>query len=161
MRTLCFILFAVFTAEAEDLHWAYVPPTKPDLPKVEHADWARNEIDFFCLSRMESRGHAPKERESAARLLRRIFLDLIGIPPSIEKVDSFLLDPSDEHLEQIVDELLNSKHFGEKWALSWLDLARYADSDGYQRDGFRNVWPYRDWVIRAFYSDMPFDQFSI
>ena len=161
MRTLCFILFAVFTAEAEDLHWAYVPPTKPDLPKVEHADWARNEIDFFCLSRMESRGHVSKERESAARLLRRIFLDLIGIPPSIGKVDSFLLDPSDEHLEQIVDELLNSKHFGEKWALSWLDLARYADSDGYQRDGFRNVWPYRDWVIRAFNSDMPFDQFTI
>ena len=161
MRFLCFILFAVFAAEAKDLHWAYVPPTKPDLPKVKNTDWARNEIDFFCLSRMESRGHAPKERESAARLLRRIFLDLIGIPPTIEKVDSFLLDPSDQHLEQIVDELLSSNHFGEKWALGWLDLARYADSDGYQRDGFRNVWPYRDWVIRAFNSGMPFDQFTI
>ncbi len=161
MRSLCFILFAVFTAEAKDAHWAYVSPTKPDLPSVKNAEWARNEIDFFCLSRMESRGHAPNERESAARLLRRVFLDLIGIPPTIDKVDSFLLDPSDQHLEQIVDELLSSKHFGEKWALGWLDLARYADSDGYQRDGFRNVWPYRDWVIRAFNSDMPFDQFTI
>jgi len=161
MRSLCFVLFAVLTAEAKDLHWAYVFPTKPDLPSVKHADWARNEIDFFCLSRMESQGHAPKERESSARLIRRVFLDLIGIPPPIEKVDSFLSDPSDQHLEQIVDELLSSNHFGEKWALGWLDLARYADSDGYQRDGFRNVWPYRDWVIRAFNSDMPFDQFTI
>ncbi|MBE06576.1 MAG: hypothetical protein CMO37_04675, partial [Verrucomicrobiaceae bacterium] len=145
MRTLCFILFAVFTAEAKDFHWAYVSPTKPNLPPVKHADWARTGIDFFCLSRMELQGYVPNERESSARLLRRVFLDLIGIPPSIEKVDSFLLDPSDKHLEQIVDELLSSNHFGEKWTLSWLDLARYADSDGYQRDGFRNVWPYRDW----------------
>ena len=161
MRSLCFILFAVFAAEAKDLHWAYELPTKPNLPLVKHADWARNGIDFFCLSRMESRGHTPKERESSARLIRRVFLDLIGIPPPIEKVDSFLLDPSDQHLEKIVDELLSSNRFGEKWALGWLDLARYADSDGYQRDGFRNVWPYRDWVIRAFNSDMPFDQFTI
>jgi hypothetical protein len=154
LRSLCFILFAVFAAEAKDLHWAYVSPTKPDLPSVKNAEWARNEIDFFCLSRMESRGHAPNERESSARLIRRVFLDLIGIPPSIENVDSFLLDPSDQHLEQIVDELLSSNHFGEKWALGWLDLARYADSDGYQRDGFRNVWPYRDWVIRARHSEI-------
>ena len=108
-----------------------------------------------------SSGLTPSPPEQPARLLRRVFLDLIGLPPTPAEVDEFLADPSAEHFAQIVDRLLASPRYGEKWARQWLDLARYADSNGYQADQFRSVWAYRDWVINAFNADMPFDQFTI
>ena len=161
MRHLCFILLAVSSLTAEETHWAYKVPKIQKSPIVQNPEWIINPIDSFILSKMEEEGLTPSIDQSSDRLIRRVYLDLIGIPPPIDQVDSFLLDPSKEHYSEIVDKLLSSKHFGEKWAISWLDLARYADSDGYQRDGFRNVWPYRDWVIRSLNSDMPYDQFTI
>lgn len=142
-------------------HWAYLRPTAPALPQVEDASWPHNGIDHFVAARLQAAGMEPGPPADPARLLRRTFLDLVGLPPSIAETDAFIADPSDARFEEIVDRLLASPRFGEKWALGWLDLARHADSDGYQRDGFRNVWPFRDWVIRAFNSDMPFDRFTI
>ena len=161
MRHLCFILLAVSSVTAEETHWAYKVPKIQKSNTVQNTEWITNTIDSFILSKMEAEGLTPSIDQSSDRLIRRVYLDLIGIPPPIDQVDSFLLDPSKEHYEEIVDNLLSSENFGEKWAISWLDLARYADSDGYQRDGFRNVWPYRDWVIRALNADMRYDQFTI
>ena len=141
---------AASTRAAEGEHWAYVLPEGGDRG-----------IDELIGERLGAAGLEMMPQADPARLIRRVYLDLIGLPPSIGEVDAFVADPSDAHFEEIVDRLLASPRFGEKWATGWLDLARYADSDGYQRDGFRNVWPYRDWVIRAFNSDMPFDQFTI
>ena len=141
-------------ALADEAHWAYLAP-------VLDAEARGATIDDFVSERLQAAGLELQAQAAPARLLRRLHLDLVGLPPSIEEVDAFVADPSAAHYEAIVDRLLASPRFGEKWASGWLDLARYADSDGYQRDGFRNVWPYRDWVIRAFNDDMPFDQFSI
>ncbi len=142
-------------SSAAEPHWAYVIPKK----NLELAP--RASIDHFISRSLDERGLPPNPQAEPARLLRRVCFDLTGLPPSIAEVDAFAADPSDAHFEEVVDRLLASPRFGEKWASGWLDLARYADSDGYQRDGFRNVWPYRDWVIRAFNADMPFDQFTI
>ena len=161
MRHLWLILLAVSFVTAEEYHWSYKTPKIPEIPKIQSHDWVTNEIDFFILSKIERNGLKQSDTQSPERLIRRLYLDLVGLPPSFNEVDSFLLDPSYNHYSEIVDKLLSSKHFGEKWAISWLDLARYADSDGYQRDGFRNVWPYRDWVIRSLNVDMPYDQFTI
>ena len=161
MRHLWSILLAVSFVTAEENHWSYVIPNISKIPEVDSHDWVTNEIDSFILSKMERNGLKQSDTQSPERLIRRLYLDLVGVPPSLNEVDSFLLDPSVNHYSEIVDKLLSSKHFGEKWAISWLDLARYADSDGYQRDGFRNVWPYRDWVIRSLNADMPYDQFTI
>lgn len=161
MRHFWLLLFAVSFVMAEENHWSYEIPKTPKIPEIQSNDWVNNEIDFFIFSEMEKNGLSPSVIQSPERLIRRLYLDLVGLPPSINEVDSFLLDPSITQYGQIVDKLLKSKHFGEKWAIGWLDLARYADSDGYQRDGFRNVWPYRDWVIRSLNEDMPYDQFTI
>ncbi|MFP6872494.1 MAG: DUF1549 and DUF1553 domain-containing protein [Verrucomicrobiales bacterium] len=142
-------------------HWSYVAPLKPALPAVADKDWDKNPIDRFIRPAMDGCGLLPQEQAQPARLLRRVYLDLTGLPPAIAETDAFLADPSEAHFTRIVDRLLSLPGFGEKWAIGWLDLARYADSDGYQRDGFRNVWPFRDWVIRALNADMPFDQFTI
>lgn len=148
-------------AKWED-HWAYLPPEKDiPVPTPQHETWARNDIDRFILHRLEQDSLQPNPPEERARLLRRLSLDLIGLPPGPEAVTRFLADTSEAAYEQAVDSLLASPHFGERWASMWLDLARYADSKGYEKDLYRSIWKYRDWVIAAFNADMPFDQFTI
>jgi len=142
-------------------HWAYLPPQRPELPAVSRPEWIRNPIDALILARLDAAGLAPSAEADRARLIRRVSLDLIGLPPTIEQVDAFLRDERPDAYERVVEELLASPHYGERWARPWLDLARYADSNGFQRDGFRDVWPYRDWVIQALNDDLPFDRFTI
>jgi len=142
-------------------HWAYVKPQRPALPAVQRTDWVRNEIDRFILARLEAAGLSPSPEADRATWLRRVSLDLIGLPPSPEELQNFLKDTSSEAYERVVDRLLASPRFGERWAQPWLDLARYADSNGYQADQLRDSWAYRDWVIDALNADMPFDQFTI
>ena len=142
-------------------HWAYRKPDRPQPPPVSDVGWARNQIDRFILNKLDAAGLKPSAEAEPAVLLRRLYLDLIGIPPSPEQIDDFLARPSDETYPAAVEELLASPQYGEHWARHWLDLARYADSNGYQHDDLREIWPYRDWVIRAFNDDMPFDRFTI
>jgi len=143
-------------------HWAYMKPVQPELPAVERSDWPRsNAVDLFVQSRLEDEGLEPSPPAEPAVLLRRLSLDLIGLPPTLDEVRAFESDPSEQNYEATVDRLLDSPHFGEKWALHWLDLARYADSNGYQHDDLRTMWPYRDWVINALNDDLPYDQFTI
>ncbi|MGD9855311.1 MAG: DUF1553 domain-containing protein [Planctomycetaceae bacterium] len=144
-------------------HWSYLKPIRPPLPATADDDWGRNAIDAYVLARLEAESPrlTPSPQAEPATLLRRVSLDLIGLPPSVDEIDAFLNDPSPVHYEQIVDRLLDSPRYGEKWARHWLDLARYADSNGYQADQFREMWAYRDWVVNAFNSDMPFDRFTI
>ncbi|REE00212.1 PSD1 and planctomycete cytochrome C domain-containing protein [Marinoscillum furvescens] len=140
-------------------HWAFVPPKPQPLPEVKQESWPVNAIDFFVLKQMESMGLEPNEQADKARLLRRVAFDLTGLPPSLELQERFMSDDSDEAYAKVVDELLTSKHYGEKIAIHWLDVARYADSHGYQDDGLRTMWPWRDWVIHAFNENYPYDQF--
>ncbi len=143
-------------------HWAYRPPARPPLPSTEVADAETpHPIDAFIDARLEQVGMTRNPRAPAATQIRRLHLDLIGLPPSPEQVAAFVADPSDTAWAAVVESLLQSRHFGERWAVPWLDLARYADSDGHQRDQLRSVWPYRDWVIDAINADMPFDQFTV
>lgn len=142
-------------------HWAYEKPARPELPKVAAKDWPRNAVDYFILARLEAEGLSPSPRADKAKLLRRVYLDLIGLPPSVEEINAFIKDDSDDAYENAVNRLLASKHYGERWARPWLDAARYADSNGYQADQYREVWPYRDWVVDAMNADMPFDQFTV
>jgi hypothetical protein len=142
-------------------HWAYIAPRRPDLPRVTDPEWPRGPIDRFVLARLEAEGLRPSPAAEPAVLLRRVHLDLVGLPPSVEEIEAFERDPSPQAYEAVVDALLASPRFGEKWARQWLDLARYADSNGYQGDALRTNWPWRDWVIRALNEDMPFDQFTI
>ncbi len=142
-------------------HWAYVPPRRPALPEVKHVDWPRTPLDHFILRRLEDEGLQPSAIAQPEKRIRRVYLDLIGLPPTPAEVDAFVEDPTDAHYEAIVDALLQRPQFGERWARPWLDLARYADSHGFQRDNFRDIWAYRDWVIKALNHDMPFDQFTI
>ena len=146
---------------SEERHWAHIKPTRAELPSVIDESWIRQPIDRFVLRQIEARGLRPAPRTSPEKLVRRLFLDLIGLPPSVQEVRSFVEDPSDKRLERMVDDLLSRPEFGERWARPWLDAARYADSHGFQRDNLRDMWAYRDWVIRALNDDMPFDQFSI
>ena len=147
-------------------HWAYVKPVRPALPALASpAPTARphNAIDRFVFARLEKEGLAPSPAADPARWLRRVSLDLIGLPPTPGEVAAFLADaPSGEPAyARAVDRLLASPHYGERWARPWLDLARYADSHGFQRDDLRDLWPYRDWVVRAMNADLPFDQFTV
>jgi hypothetical protein len=142
-------------------HWAYVAPRSPPLPAVQNKTWPENPIDSFVLARLEKERLAPSERADRERLIRRLSLDLIGLPPNVAEADAFLADQSPDAFDRLIDRLLASPHYGERWATPWLDAARYADSNGYQRDGHRTIWPYRDYVIRALNADMPFDQFTI
>jgi len=142
-------------------HWAYQRPTLPAQPSVQDESWPANEIDFLILNRIEQAGFSPSPQADQAVLLRRLYLDLVGLPPSVNEVAAFEADPSRKNFESYVDRLLQSELFGEKWATGWLDLARYADSNGYQHDDLGTMWPYRDWVIKALNDDMPFDQFTI
>ncbi|HXG08609.1 MAG TPA: PSD1 and planctomycete cytochrome C domain-containing protein, partial [Gemmataceae bacterium] len=142
-------------------HWAFVPPRQAPLPKVKQTDWPRNPIDYFILARLEKEGLRPSPPADRYTLVRRLYLDLIGLPPTPEEADAFVNDDSPNAYEKLVDRLLASPHYGERWARRWLDLARYADTNGYEKDRARSIWPYRDWVINALNADLPFDQFTI
>jgi mono/diheme cytochrome c family protein len=142
-------------------HWAFKPPVKAALPSVKDAGWVRNDIDRFVLARMEKEGLAPAPEAPKETLLRRLSLDLIGLPPTPEELKAFLDDQSPDAYQKQVDRLLASPHYGERWGRHWLDAARYADSDGYEKDKPRWIWFYRDWVIDAFNRDLPYDQFII
>ena len=142
-------------------HWAFVAPKQAPLPKVKNTAWPKNEIDHFVLARLEKEGLKPSERADRYTLVRRLYLDLIGLPPTPEQADAFVNDLSENAYEQLVDSLLASPHYGERWARRWLDLARYADTNGYEKDRPRSMWPYRDWLIKALNDDLPFDQFTI
>jgi hypothetical protein len=142
-------------------HWAFVAPKIAPVPPLRQAKWVRNPIDAYVLARLEKAGLKPNKEADRYTLIRRVSLDLIGIPPTPEEVDAFVKDTSPNAYEKAVDRLLTSPHFGERWARKWLDLARYADTNGYEKDRPRSVWPYRDWVIHALNQDMPFDQFTI
>ncbi|MCB9783060.1 MAG: DUF1553 domain-containing protein [Candidatus Omnitrophica bacterium] len=142
-------------------HWAFQKPRKAPLPKVSKQEWVRNEIDSFVLAKLDEMGISPSEEADKHALVRRLFLDLIGLPPTPTEVDEFMNDDSPEAYEKLVDRLLASPHFGERWARVWLDLARYADTMGYEKDAQRTIWRYRDWVIQALNEDKPYDQFTI
>jgi hypothetical protein len=142
-------------------HWSYIKPVRPALPEVKNAAWCRNPIDHFILARLEHERLKPAPPASKNTLLRRVYLDLTGLPPSPQEVAAFVADQSPDAYEKVVDRLLASPHYGERWARPWLDLARYADSNGYEKDRRRTAWEYRDWVIRALNQDMPFREFTI
>ena len=141
--------------------WAFQPVRHPEPPAVSRTDWVRNPIDQFILARLEKEKLTPSPEASRATLLRRVSLDLTGLPPSPEEIRDFLADSRPDAYERVVDRLLASPHYGERWGRHWLDVARYADSDGYTIDAPRTMWRYRDWVINAINSDMPFDRFVI
>ena len=142
-------------------HWAFEPPRRQAPPTVSNPSWARNPIDSFVLERIEARGLRPSGEADRYTLIRRLSLDLTGLPPTPETVDAFVSDSAADAYEALVDQLLNSSAFGERWARVWLDLARYADSMGYEKDTLRTIWPYRDWVVRALNENMPFDRFTV
>ncbi len=144
-----------------DTHWAFTPPTRPEIPITQDLEWPRNEIDSFVLKRLEQEGIAPSSEATRATLIRRLSLDLTGLPPSLRDVDAFLSDARPDAYERAVDRLLQSPEYGEHMAWQWLDAARYADTDGYQNDGPREMWRWRDWVIQAYNTNLPFDQFTI
>lgn len=141
-------------------HWAFIKPERPELPQVANSKWPKNEIDYFILEKIESVGVTPSNPADRETLLRRVSFDLIGLPPTIEELDNFLNDDSPDAFEQAVDRLLASHSYGERVATEWLDVARYADTHGYQDDGSNDMWPWREWVISAFNRNMPFDQFA-
>ncbi len=143
-------------------HWAFVKPQRPPLPRVKSRSWPRNAIDFFVLAKLEKNGLKPSPPADRYTLIRRLSLDLTGLPPTPAEVDSFVNDSRRDACEQLVDRLLGSPAYGERWARPWLDLARYADSAGYGSDPLRlNIWPWRDWVIRALNRNLPYDRFTM
>lgn len=144
---------------AYEPHWAFTPPKNPEIPQVKNKEWASNEIDFFVLNTLEKKKLTPNEGATKEYLLKRASLDLTGLPPTLEQMDRFLADASPKAYEKMVDELLASKHYGEKMALHWMDVARYSDSYGYQDDNIRTQWAWRDWVIHAFNKNQPYDEF--
>ena len=159
LKSLC-ILFAWPSLVGAE-HWAFLSPRKSEPPVVRDSTWVRNGIDRFILSQMESEGIAPSPEASRSTMVRRLSLDLTGLPPAPELALGFVNDDSPEAYSRLVERLIASPHFGERQAQDWFDLARFADTSGYAADRTRNVWPYRDWVIAAFNENMPFDRFSI
>lgn len=154
-------------------HWAYQPVEKPELPKIgtfwsrlglaesEETNWVKNEIDYFILDKLKQEQLTPSPQADRATLIRRLSLDLTGLPPTPKEVDNFVNDKAPDAYEKVVDQLLKSPAYGERWTGMWLDLARYADTKGYERDPGRKIWRYRDWLIKAFNADKPFDQFTV
>ena len=140
-------------------HWAFIPPEKPELPEIRNAQWTKNEIDYFVAQKLMEKGLKPSPPASKTQWLRRVTFDITGLPPTPGAVQAFLADDSDEAFERVVDRLLTSSAYGERMASLWLDVARYADSHGYQDDRPRTMWPWRDWVIRAFNENLPYDKF--
>ena len=142
-------------------HWAYVKPVRPAVPEVSDPAWPKNDVDRFILARLDREGLKPSPAADRYALVRRVSLDLTGLPPAIEEIDRFVNDPAPDAYERLVDRLLASEAYGEHWARVWLDLARYADSGGYVSDDPREIWAWRDWVIRAINANQPFDQFTV
>jgi len=142
-------------------HWAFVAPKQSQLPKVHDKSWPKSPVDHFVLARLEKEGLKPSAPADKYTLVRRVYLDLIGLPPTPMQADAFVKDASPKAYEQLVDGLLDSPHYGERWARRWLDLARYADTNGYEKDRERSIWPWRDWVINALNRDLPFNQFTV
>ncbi|NOZ38696.1 MAG: DUF1553 domain-containing protein [Planctomycetes bacterium] len=142
-------------------HWSFVPPTRPQLSNLEHLEGARNEIDYFIAQRLATAGLKSEPMADRRTLVRRLHLDLTGLPPTAEQVEKFLADNREDAYERLVEELLASPHFGERMTVAWLDQARYADTNGFSIDGGRHMWLWRDWVIHAYNGNMPFDQFVI
>ncbi|MDB5348828.1 MAG: type protein [Planctomycetota bacterium] len=144
-----------------ETHWSFKPIVRPAKPEIIHAEWPENEIDRFVLARLEREGLRPSARADRYTLIRRVSLDLTGLPPTPADADAFVTDTRPDAFERVVDRLLACPSYGERFARVWLDLARYADTKGYEKDLTRTIWPYRDWVIAAFNRDLPFDQFTI
>ncbi len=142
-------------------HWSFVNPTKPKLPVIKNKNWAKQPIDAFILNRLESEKLSPSPQVNKKTLLRRVTLDLIGLPPTPKEVAAFEKDHSPDAYEKVVDRLLKSKEYGEHMSRFWLDAARYSDTNGLHLDNYREIWPYRDWVINSFNTNMPFDQFTV
>ncbi|HAV62889.1 MAG TPA: hypothetical protein DCY13_11055, partial [Verrucomicrobiales bacterium] len=142
-------------------HWSFVPPERSALPEVKNPRWPRNEIDRFILARLEAEGLGPAREASRETLIRRLSLDLTGLPPTLAEIDAFLADRSPDAYERLVDRLLASPRYGERMAVDWLDAARFADTHGYHLDSGRDLTPWRDWVIRAFNENKPFDRFTV
>ena len=140
-------------------HWAFIPPRKSPVPLDPNDRWSRNAVDVFVLRKMKEHGLGPGPAASREQLIRRVTFDLTGLPPTLEEIDAFLADSSPDAFEHVVDRLLASPRFGERMAAEWLDVARYSDTYGFQVDFPRAVWPWRDWVIRAFNNDLPYDEF--
>jgi hypothetical protein len=167
-----FILLAVLTVPVSvalgqaagagpDQHWSFVLPRRVGQPVVRDTNWPLSPIDRYTLARVEAARLAPSPEADRRTLIRRLALDLVGLPPSPDEVNRFVDDASPDAYERLVDRLLASPHYGERMGRIWLDLARYADSSGYANDNLRSIWPYRDWVIQALNDDMPFDRFTI
>ncbi len=165
MRTLVWLMALLGAAVAEEPHWSFQPPTAPEVPEVERQDWARTDIDRFILARLESEGLEPNADAEPQVLLRRVFFDLIGLPPTLEDIETWTLQLRDsvaEALPKLIDELLARPAFGQRWGKHWLDVARFAESAGQSRNvSYRFAWPYRNWVIDAVNADMPFDRFIL
>ncbi len=142
-------------------HWSFIAPARPPLPQIKNKNWPKNAIDHFVLERLEREGLEPSPEADRAALIRRVSLDLTGLPPTPREIDDFLNDRSPNAYERVVDRLLASPRYGERMAFRWLDVARYADTNGYQLDGERTMWRWRDWVIEAFNRNLPFDQFVV
>jgi hypothetical protein len=144
-----------------DMLWSFVAPKRAPVPDVKSKDWPRNPIDNFVLARLEAEGLKPSPEADKSTLLRRVYFDLTGLPPTPAELDAFIADRSPDAYEKSVDQLLASPHYGERMAMPWLDLARYSDSHGYHIDSLRDMWAWRDWVIKAFNQNMPYDQFTV
>lgn len=142
-------------------HWSFIPARRPDVPQVKQAGWVRNPVDAFVLARLEQERLAPSPEADKATLIRRLSLDLTGLPATLDAQERFFKDDSPTAYESMVDQLLNSPHYGERMTMEWLDAARYADTSGYQTDGERHMWRWREWVINAFNKNQPFDQFTV
>lgn len=144
-----------------EMLWSFVPPKRHPVPEVKDKAWPRNPIDNFVLARLESEGLKPPPEADKATLLRRVYFDLTGLPPTPAEIDAFLADRSPDAYEERVDQLLASPNYGERMAMPWLDLTRYSDTHGYHIDSLRDMWAWRDWVIKAFNQNMPYDEFTI
>ena len=156
-------LLKTWISEGADysVHWSFVAPVRPTVPEVTGSDWILNTIDRFVLARIERAGLKPSTAATRETLIRRLTLDLTGLPATTGDVDRFLADQSLQAYERLVDRLLSSQHYGERMAQTWLDLARFGDTNGYENDSNRSMWLYRDWVINAFNTNMPFDRFAV
>ena len=144
-----------------ETHWAFVAPEKADVPKIQNPETTINPIDHFIRRRLEEENLKPSPEADRHTLVRRLYLDLIGIPPTPEQAETFIKNTDAKAYDKLVEELLTSPRYGERWARPWLDLARYSDTNGYEKDRPRSIWPYRDWVVDAINADLPFDQFTI
>ena len=140
-------------------HWSFIKPEKPEIPQIQNNQWVKNEIDIFIAKNIENQNLEFSKMESKEILLRRLYFDIVGLPPSLDEIDQFLNDKSQNAFEKVVDKLLNSENYGERMASIWMDIARYGDSHGYQDDTERTMWPWRDWVIHAYNKNLPYDEF--